>query len=276
MRAEPPGGATNLRRDAHGIWTTQSSSAISYPEDGNDLCFSIERDSFWFMHRNAVILDVLQRFPPPGVFYDIGGGNGFVAAAAAAAGWPTVLVEPGRSGAEHAVQRGIDDVVCATTESAGFLPATFPAVGLFDVVEHIENDVDFLASIRHLMRPGGRVYLTVPAFQMLWSQEDTSAGHYRRYTARSLANVLKSAGFEIEYQTYFFFFLPLPVFLLRTLPSWIGQRKTPTAESASREHTAGGLANRVVGKLLDWERRRLQRGAMTVGGSCLAVARVPT
>jgi SAM-dependent methyltransferase len=165
--------------------------------------------------------------------------------------------------------------VCATVEDAKFQPGRIGAAGLFDVVEHIENDVSFLGGLHSLMRPGGRLYLTVPAFQALWSSEDEYAGHHRRYSTRTLGASLRQAGFEVEYISYFFWFHTLPVFLLRTVPSFLGLRQNKPAENHAREHSTGsGLVSRVVDGLLDFERRRLRLGKrMPFGGSCFAVAR---
>lgn len=185
-----------------------------------------------------------------------------------AEGFPCVLVEPGPQGAANGVKRGLKNVVCATVEGANFRPGSIGAAGLFDVVEHIEDDVAFLRSLHSLMRPGGRLYLTVPAFQMLWSSEDDYAGHHRRYSTRTLTGSLNKAGFEVEYISYFFWFLTLPVFLLRTLPSFLGLRKQKPAENHAREHSAGsGLVSRVVDGLLDFERGRMrQKKRMPLGG----------
>jgi SAM-dependent methyltransferase len=264
-----------LKLDPKGYWVTEGSSALSYPEEGNNLYFALEDDSFWFRHRNHVIIAVMRQFAPPGPLFDIGGGNGYVAFGIERAGFPTVLVEPGRAGAENACRRGLRHVICATTEEAGFVPGTMDAVGLFDVLEHIRDDVVFLASLRRLMRSGARIYLTVPAFQLLWSREDEFAGHYRRYTSSALAKVLQAAGFAVEYLTYFFWFLPLPVLLLRSIPSRFGWRGHPSPQSARREHSAsGGLAGWLVERALSCELAWLARGrTLPFGGSCLAVAR---
>jgi hypothetical protein len=48
---------------------------------GDSDCFALEDSSFWFAHRNACLLAVLRQFPTIGPFFDVGGGNGFVAAA---------------------------------------------------------------------------------------------------------------------------------------------------------------------------------------------------
>ena len=273
----PPGGARNLVLDPKGFWIARQDQALSYPEEGNSLCFSLEEDSFWFRHRNEVIISTLRRLPPGGTFFDIGGGNGFVACGLEKAGFPTVLVEPGRAGAENAKRRGLQNVICATTDTAGFAPGSMDAIGLFDVVEHIEDHAGFLSGMRKLLRPGGRIYITVPAFQMLWSSEDKFAGHFRRYTRGSLARVLHGAAFEVEYTTCFFWFLPMPVFLMRSIPSRLGLRGKPTVQSARKEHTAGGggISGKAVGAALSAELNWLRKGhALPIGGSCLAVARV--
>ena len=69
----------------------------------------------------------MRRFPPAGMLFDVGGGNGFVAAGIERAGWPAVVVEPGRGGAENARARGLDRVIQGTTENAGFAPGSMPS-----------------------------------------------------------------------------------------------------------------------------------------------------
>ena len=63
-----------------GVWFTKTSSenALSYPSDGNDQCFRVEDSSYWFGHRNTCIVELVRQFPPNGLIFDIGGGNGFV------------------------------------------------------------------------------------------------------------------------------------------------------------------------------------------------------
>src|SRR6266568_7755747 len=93
--------AANLQLSPDGTWITGSISAVSYPEAGNDICFDIEDASFWFRHRNACIRAVVERYPPAGLFLDIGGGNGYVAQALQALGIEVALVEPGSAGARN-------------------------------------------------------------------------------------------------------------------------------------------------------------------------------
>jgi SAM-dependent methyltransferase len=267
--------AQNLELGVHRIWFSKGKSNISYPSLGNETCFEIEDHSFWFRHRNRCITSIVRGFPPAGALFDLGGGNGFVSLGLQEAGWQSVVVEPGIAGAINARKRGLENVICATLQDANFLSHSLPAAGLFDVLEHIEDDRHFLRMLRDRLITGGRIYLTVPAYQWLWSAEDTSAGHFRRYTRASLSSVLRQSGFEVEFATYIFSPLPLPILLKRTIPSLVGRRKADDSGEGIREHRTGsksiqGLADGVF----EWELRRLDRKmTIPVGGSCLVVAR---
>src|ERR1017187_8459852 len=268
--------APNLEPGGQGWWESRVLSRVSYPEEGNGLCFLIEDSSFWFAHRNRCILEAMKLFPPAGTLFDVGGGNGYVARGIQDSGLEVVLVEPGLEGVRNAVKRGIREVVRATLEDAGVLAETLPAVGLFDVVEHIRDDQSFLTGINRLLVPGGRVYVTVPAYQWLCSDEDTLAGHARRYTVGALRHVLDRAGYTVEFVTYFFGFLPLPILLRRVLPYRLGfAPKKLTEDSVRLDHELGhGLAGRMLEMLTRSELTRIAGGRpVRMGGSCLAVAR---
>lgn len=263
-----------------GIWYSADVPSVSYPTHGNDACLAIEDGSFWFRHRNNCIVSVVEAFPPDGngTIFDIGGGNGFVSMGLAGAGFEVAIVEPGKAGAANARKRGVKDVICATADTAHFKPQSLPAVGLFDVIEHVEDDSAFLGAIRRLMKPNGRLYATVPAYSFLWSAEDVEAGHYRRYTRASIGSVLESAGFRVEFSSHIFRLLPLPILLMRTLPHRLGLAKSARkADAGSRDHAVdGGIAVRVMNALLETEVENLKnRKPMAFGGSCLLVARNP-
>lgn len=265
----------DLRLDADGIWYSSASQVVSYPAAGNDSCFWLEDNSFWFRHRNRCIVQAVSGFPPGDreTIFDIGGGNGYVTAGLERAGFEVVLLEPGASGAANAKKRGVRHVVCASTETAKLPPRSLGAAGLFDVIEHIEDDHAFLASIHDLMKAGAPLYATVPAYQSLWSKEDADAGHFRRYDLRSIGAVLARAGFEIEFSTYIFRPLPLPILLMRAIPYRLGWH---VSEDNSRDHAvAEGRKKNLLARLLDSEVDNIKRRRpMRFGASCLVVARV--
>ncbi len=268
--------AANLKPGPDGIWVAAGpSGGVSYPEEGNENCLALEADSFWFVHRNRCIQALVENFPPPGALFDLGGGNGYVAIGLQQAGVPVVLVEPGRQGVQNARQRGVKGIICSTLEDAGFRPATLPAVGTFDVLEHIAGDVNFLEKVHTLLAPGGRLYLTVPAFPALWSVDDQYAGHYRRYRLGALRRAVEQARFTVEYASYFFFLLPLPILLGRTIPTLFGLRKQEEwGRYQDEHHRQAGLVGYGLNTLLNGELAWIRRKrALPLGGSCLLAAR---
>ena len=72
----------------------------------------------------------------------------------------------------------------------------------FDVLEHIPDDQAAMANLFNTLKPGGRLILSVPAYQWLWSQHDELMHHQRRYLARDISSLARSAGFNIDYISY--------------------------------------------------------------------------
>lgn len=260
---------------ADGVWRSNVLGEISYPAGGNDACLKVEDSSFWFAHRNRCIAAVVDLFPPRGAIVDVGGGNGCVSAALQRAGREVVLLEPG-PGARHAVGRGISAIIQGRFEDVGFQPGSLDAVGAFDVVEHIPDDLAFLRRVRDSLKRNGLFYCTVPAHRVLWSDADEVAGHFRRYTRSTLRAVLRSAGLRTEYLTYFFSWLVGPVFAMRALPYRFGRRASPEMQAAAidRDHALPASVAGLVGRIHDWEAGRISRlRSIGLGTSLLCVAR---
>lgn len=260
----------------NGIYFTKNKQQISYPESGNQDCYQIEENSFWFKHRNNCIVALVKKYSFDKHFFDIGGGNGFVAKRLENQGVKTVLIEPGIQGCLNAQKRNLETIVCSTLENASFKKGTIPSVGLFDVIEHIEDDIAFLTDIYNYLEKEGFIYITVPAYQFLWSNEDNDAGHYRRYTTKELENRLEKIGFKILYSTYIFSILPLPIWLTRTLPSKLGLNKNPSdLQKHKNSHSEKtGFISRLVNRIWDKELNNIAKGKRnSFGGSCLVVAK---
>ncbi|MFZ1320341.1 MAG: class I SAM-dependent methyltransferase [Ignavibacteria bacterium] len=271
--------ALNIRKDENGIYYSKSDSAISYPEEGNENCMQIEKDSFWFSHRNNVISESIKKHSPDKVFFDIGGGNGFVSKRLQDDGLKVLLVEPGKTGAMNAYQRGIKNVICSTLEDTAFIPNSIDSAGLFDVVEHIEDDYSFLKNINKYIKDDGYIYITVPAYNFLWSKEDYDAGHFKRYTISDLKKLLKGCGFSIIYSTYIFSILPLPVFLFRSLPGKLGlNTESRNLEKHQSEHTVkNGFTNNLMNRIWEWELNRIKKNKkIPLGGSCFVIGKKVT
>lgn len=267
-------GIAGLRERSAGFWEVSSSDVISYPPGGHSSFAEVEETSYWFNHRNAVIASAVRRFPPAGLIADVGGGNGYVSLGLRQAGFASVVIEPGAAGATCAHERGLP-VVMAPFEKLTLPAQSLAAAGLFDVLEHIDDDAATLAQLRNYLEPDGRLYLTVPAFGWLWSREDEHAGHFRRYTLDSLSKLVSAQGFAVEYATYFFAPLVAPILALRALPTRLKLGKASGPAAVEDDHRLpSGIVGATLSQCLSWEAARIARGSsVPFGSSCLLVAR---
>lgn len=95
-------------------------------------------------------------------------------------------------------------------------------VFLLDVLEHVKDEMGVLTELKRVLRSGGMLLISVPAFDCLWSLHDEQAGHQRRYSGGELKSLCRQLGFEIIDDKYFNSFLFLPIYaarkILRILP----------------------------------------------------------
>jgi SAM-dependent methyltransferase len=270
---------TGLVSNVHqrnGIWFCDERIDVSYPKNGNEKYFTIEDKSYWYTHRNRCILACVNQYARENaLFADIGSGNGFVSMALKNNGLEMLPIEPDFTGTINARKRGLENLLCASFESVPFAAGSLPFAGMFDVLEHIQKQEPFLKKVHSTLERNGLLFITVPAYRFLWSAEDIHDGHYRRYTRKSLNHLLTRAGFSTIYSTYFFSFLPLPVFLLRRLPYVLGLPRKQTSETYARENA---IVHPILAKAARWifqgEMKKIERGkSILFGGSILAVAR---
>jgi SAM-dependent methyltransferase len=96
-----------------------------------------------------------------------------------------------------AQQRG-HMVVQAEGSAIVFPDSSFELVTALDVIEHCQDDVAVLAECARVLKPGGLLAITVPAFPWLWSDNDIINGHERRYKPKELAARLNGAGLVVR------------------------------------------------------------------------------
>jgi SAM-dependent methyltransferase len=77
-------------------------------------------------------------------------------------------------------------------------PESFDLLMAFEVLEHIEDDVEALSSWLELLKPGGQVLISVPAHRRRWNVTDVLVGHHRRYDRDDIEGLLRSAGLRID------------------------------------------------------------------------------
>jgi SAM-dependent methyltransferase len=111
---------------------------------------------------------------------------------------------------------------------ATFRPeAPFDLVLFLDVLEHLDDPAASLTRARELLRPGGKVFVSVPAFPVLWTRHDTLNHHRRRYTKGTLAADATAAGLTLEWSRYGFVSVGVAKFLVRAKESLLAGRPAP-------------------------------------------------
>jgi len=151
--------------------------------------------------RAALRYDVVRRevdWLRPASLLEIGCGLGGFGARLAASGIDYLGVEQDEAScavAERRVTAAGGRVVCGSYADVVPAGAEFDVVCAFEVLEHIEDDASALHDWRALVRPGGHLLLSVPAWQDMFGGSDILAGHYRRYSPDGLRARLLDASF---------------------------------------------------------------------------------
>jgi SAM-dependent methyltransferase len=178
---------------------------------------------------------------------------------------------------DYCRRRGMTDLHLQEGFSAA---EPYDVVTLFDVLEHVPDEAGFLAWIHGLLRPGGSLVVTVPAFSWLWSRHDELNHHQRRYTRRQLVAALHRARFEVTLASYFNFWLFPAAVAVRLLDGG-GRRAGSTAPrdpAAEAEEILKplkiGPANGLLKAIFASEAGLVRRGDLPWGVSIGAVARV--
>jgi len=234
----------------------------------------LEAQNFWFQARNELIVWALRaEVADLARFLEIGCGTGFVLSGIHQAFPEADLVgsEIFSAGLPFAAAR----VPSATfyQMDARHIPFRdeFDAIGAFDVLEHIEDDVAVIDEVGRALRPGGRFVISVPQHPALWSPQDDLAYHVRRYTAAGLRRKLEAAGFEIDRMTSFVSLL-LPVMLASRMRLRFRAQDGP--HDAIEELRLSPIANAISGSVMRLEIALTRRGvSWPAGGSLLVVAR---
>jgi SAM-dependent methyltransferase len=154
-------------------------------------------DYWWYRARSDLLRTVLGPYVGSAArILDVGSADG------PSVGWLT---------AAHKVSLDLDPRglrppagICGSVLALPFADGAFEVVGAFDVLEHCEPEDRALSELHRVLEPGGRLLLSVPAYQWAWTDHDVANGHYRRYTRSRALAALVTAGFEVVRATYGF------------------------------------------------------------------------
>lgn len=155
---------------------------------------------WYYKSKSSAMIHLLASLSPSTIL-DIGAGSGFFARkllskTTAKEAWCVDISYPNDS---EALENG---------KPVYFrrLPSKVNAdlVLLMDVLEHVDNDVEFLQSYVDKVPSGAKFLISVPAFQFLWSGHDIFLEHKRRYRLSQIQNVVNQAGLNVKRGAYYF------------------------------------------------------------------------
>jgi SAM-dependent methyltransferase len=239
---------------------------------------AVEGEHYWFVARRELVLGLLRARVPDldrRALFDLGCGSGGLLAFLGGSGvrlagacdvYPESL----------ALVRQRVTAPLLLVDEGRFPPLAagrLSLVSMFDVLEHIDDDLGTLRHVFHALEPGGVLILTVPAHPFLFDEMDEIAHHRRRYTRRELRAKLRDAGFSVTHLAHFM--APLvPLFMVRLLRrAWPGRRSA--TERRKSELSVIPVLNPLLRAVLRLERPLVEAGGLPFGSSLVALAQRP-
>lgn len=223
---------------------------------------------WWFVARRLIIKKVIDKYfhTKQGTVLEVGCGSG---------GNLEMLQEYGEIFAME-----LDDGARSMANSRkichvkkGELPYDIPfddyafdLICMLDVLEHIDDDLATLKSLRGKLNQNGILLITVPAYKFLWSGHDVVSHHKRRYTRKQLIDIVLKSGFIIKYSTYFNTFL-FPIITAVRIKNKIFARN-----SGSDVTMPSNFVNRLLNKIFSFEQLLLPTISFPFGVSILLIA----
>lgn len=263
--------------------STEAMRHNSYDPKLYQSLFEVEDRHLWFRARNRVIVAVVEHLVSglaPGYrVLEVGCGTGNVLRVLRDICSDGIVIgmDLFSEGLTFARERTTAALVQGDMHHPPFATGKFDIIGLFDVLEHLPDDMAVLGDLHSLLTDHGALLLTVPAHPVLWSYFDEASCHCRRYLPGELRAKLTEAGYRLEYLTqYMAAIFPL-VWIGRRLAALAGRSVGAQAAGvnalAERELRIDPFINSLLAGILGWEVHFLaHRRRLPFGTSLLAIA----
>ncbi len=142
---------------------------------------------------NDFLINLIRKYSLGQQVLDHGAGAGTFAIPISKSGMQVLCMEP-----DDSLRAELADSGLAVAASLEEIPnGSVDYAYTLNVLEHIEDDHAAIHELHRCLKPGGRLLVYVPAFQILYSQMDTHVGHFRRYRRKPLRKLLRETGFEV-------------------------------------------------------------------------------
>jgi SAM-dependent methyltransferase len=228
-----------------------------------------EDEHWWFCGRRSIAEAVIRSLdlPENAHIIEIGAGTGGNIRMLEQFGAVTA-VEMSDLAREIAREKtGCDFLSGHLPDNIPVAPQSCDLICLFDVLEHVAEDEASLTAIRKMLKPGGRVMLTVPAHQWLWSTHDVELHHMRRYSRTLLRERIEKAGYAIDRMSY----TNAALFPVAALARLVDRMRRPARPSGHA--TPPKPINAAMKAMFSAEGRIVPNAALPFGISLLAVFR---
>ncbi|MFM1801742.1 MAG: hypothetical protein RJA81_1094 [Planctomycetota bacterium] len=192
--------------------------------------YKIEDRDWWFVSRRELVISHLKRHLKVSdpVILDVGCGTGATARLLKDHG-NVIGLDFSQLALSACEKRGIDHLLQGSAMAIPLADNSVDVIVATDILEHLDEDEKALSEFRRILKPGGIVIISVPAYQFLWSAHDEALMHKRRYTSKLLASRIKNAGLATCYHGYALSLL-FPLALIRWVSNGLGRKATPQSQ----------------------------------------------
>jgi SAM-dependent methyltransferase len=223
---------------------------------------------WWYRARRDILADYLTReakLPANARILEIGCGTGHNLPMLAHFGIVEAIeIDPAaRMIAAQRIGRAVGEAPLPALP--GVERASYDLIAVLDVVEHIKDDVAALKAMAACLKPGGKILITVPAHQWMWSAHDVVNHHHRRYSKKTLRAAIRQAGLRERKLGYFNSLL----FPLAATARMVGRM---TGKDDSDDAPPPPLVNSLFEAIFRMERHMVGRVPMSPGVSIITLA----
>lgn len=184
--------------------------------------FILEKAHWLFKVRRKILLYFIEKYSRVGsTIFDFGCGSGYLVGELQHLGYDAHGADFEKDAIDYGMNNDVKNLKLAVGEKIDYPDATFDTVTAFDVLEHINDERPVIGEFIRILKPGGRLIVTVPAYQWLWGVQDEVSHHFRRYNMSSLVRVFNNfQGLKILRKTYFNTLLFSPIAIVRLVSRW--------------------------------------------------------
>ena len=226
---------------------------------------------FWMISRRKIVVDRIMRNLDLGdSFLEVGAGAADISECLQNLGLKVTVSDIQTENLKQVAKKRFESVVQFDLYQPIFREH-FDSVGAFCVIEHLEEDLIAAKHLVDIVKPGGLIFIMVPAHDWLWNNRDRLESHKRRYSKRQLSQLFESAGASVLHIDYLFFSI-LPLLAARSLIDIFRKRYVFTDSDILASMDIHPALNLFLTYLMKLEMRIFKKRSPPIGGSLLLTA----